>query len=66
MGEMDPRILLAEMLIGLGITTYENIKNYFTQNSTDDAELAALLAEVDARIARRQALPTQPSATTGA
>lgn len=51
----DPRILLAEMLIGLGITTYESIKSYFSQNSDDDAELAALISEVDSRLARRQA-----------
>lgn len=50
---VDPRIVLAEMLIGMGISTYENVKAYFSQNSDDDAELAKLLAEVDARLARR-------------
>ena len=53
MPETDPRILLAEMLIGIGLTTYERVKAYFTQNSDDDADLAALLAELDRRIARR-------------
>jgi hypothetical protein len=53
MPEIDPRILLAEMLIGLGLTTVETVKHYFTQNSDDDAELAKILSEVDARLARR-------------
>lgn len=53
MPEIDPRILLAEMLVGLGIATWESIKGYFTQNTSDDEELAKLLAECDARIARR-------------
>jgi len=49
----DPRIVLAEMLIGLGVTTYEAVKGYFSQNSDDDAELAAILTDVTARLARR-------------
>lgn len=49
----DPRILLAEMLISLGLTTYGAVKNYLSQNSNDDAELASLLTQVDARLAAR-------------
>lgn len=53
----DPRLVVVEVLLSLGLTTVTAIKDYFTQNSTDDAELAALLAEVDTRIARRHPPP---------
>lgn len=57
MGEIDPRILLAEMLIGLGITTYENVHAYFQKDLNDDAVLADLMTQLDARIARRSDPP---------
>jgi hypothetical protein len=48
----DPRVMLALMLIELGVTTVEKVKGYFTQNTDDDALLAKIHAEADARIAR--------------
>lgn len=50
---IDPRIALAAMLVSLGITTVEKIRDLFAKDGHDDATLAALMEEVDARIARR-------------
>lgn len=50
---MDPRLILAEMLVGMGITTYSKVKGYLAQNSDDDAALAADMTELDARLTRR-------------
>jgi hypothetical protein len=49
----DPRVMLALMLIELSVVTVEKVKGYFSQNTDDDALLAQIHAEVDARIARR-------------
>ena len=49
----DPRILFGLMLLDLGIVTAAKIKGYFTQNTDDDALLAQIHAECDARLARR-------------
>lgn len=53
----DPRILMAEMLISLGITGYKEIHDYLSQNGDDDAALAANLSELDARLLRRGITP---------
>lgn len=49
----DPRVLLAITLIGLGVTTVEKLKEIWKNHGADDAELDAILAEVETRIARR-------------
>ena len=49
----DPRVMFGLMLLELGVVTVEKIKGYFTQNTDDDALLAQIHAECDARIARR-------------
>lgn len=53
---MDPRVLLISTLVGLGITTVEKIHELWTRTGTDDATLDAVIAEAQARIARREAL----------
>jgi hypothetical protein len=51
----DPRIAVGLMLLELGVVTAEKIKGFFTQNTDDDALLAQIHAEADARIARLDA-----------
>ena len=46
-------IQLAAMLIGLGIKTAEQIREYFGHKVSDDAALDGIMAECDRRIARR-------------
>lgn len=53
MPDVDPRILLAEMLLSLGLATYHSIRAYFQKDVDDDAVLADLMTQLDARIARR-------------
>lgn len=50
---LQPQIAMAHMLIELGVTTVEMVKGYFRSNVSDEEVLAGILAEVDARIARR-------------
>lgn len=50
---MDPRVELAAFLIQLGVTTVAQVRAVFAQDSDDDAVLAALMADLDRRIARR-------------
>lgn len=49
----DPRIMMAAFAIQLGITTVEKVKEVFAGDGHDDETLAAIMAEVDRRIARR-------------
>jgi hypothetical protein len=54
MGNITPEeINMASMLIQLGVTTFEAIQNLFASKGNDDAVLAAVMAEVTARITRR-------------
>jgi len=53
LASLQPQIATAEMLIHLGITTYEKVKAYFASKVSDDEILAGIMVEVDARIARR-------------
>lgn len=53
MEEMDPRVMLAVTLIGLGITTVEKIRALWQEHGASDADLDAIVAEVDRRLARR-------------
>ena len=57
-GEMDPRVLLALTLISLGMTTVRKLREVWVQHGVSDADLDAILAEVDRRLARRSAPPT--------
>lgn len=50
---LQPQIATAEMLIHLGVTTYEKVRAYFAAKVSDDEILAGIMVEVDARIARR-------------
>ncbi len=58
----------AGMLLELGVTTYEKIRGYFADQGHDAETLAAILQEVDRRIARRMAAhdpdPTGPIDTS--
>ncbi len=49
----DPRIMLAAFVVQLGITTVEKVREVFASDGHDDATLAAIMTEVDRRIARR-------------
>lgn len=53
MGEMDPRVMLAMTLISLGITTVEKLKTVWREHGVSDADLDAIVADVDRRLARR-------------
>lgn len=46
-------IQTASMLIALGLTTVEKIKALFASDGHDEDTLAAIMLEVDTRIARR-------------
>lgn len=50
---LDPRIALAAFLVQLGVVTVQQIRDAFRKDEDDDARLAAIMAQVDARIARR-------------
>jgi hypothetical protein len=54
---MDQKTLaelqMAAFLINLGLVTVDKIKAYFAGAGHDDETLAAILTEVDARIAAR-------------
>ncbi len=54
MGNITPaEIQTAAMLVQLGVTTIEKIATLFKSSVNDDAELAAIMTEVNTRIARR-------------
>ena len=50
---LDPRIEYAAFLIQLGITTVKSVRDLFASEGHDDDTLAAIMSEVNARIARR-------------
>lgn len=50
---LQPQIQMAQMLIGLGVSTVTNIKAFFAAQGHDEDVLAAIDAEVTARLARR-------------
>ena len=49
----DPRVMLAITLIGLGVATVKEIRALWQAHGATDADLDAILAEVDRRLARR-------------
>ncbi len=51
--KLDQEITVALMLIRLGKATYDEIRTYFAGQIDDDAKLAEIMTEVDARLARR-------------
>lgn len=53
MPTMDPRVLLAITLVSMGVTTFEKLKELWKNHAADDADLDAILAEVEVRLARR-------------
>lgn len=53
MGELSQQIQFAAFLIALGKATYEEVRDLFAKQGHDDEKLAAIMAEVDQRIARR-------------
>lgn len=46
-------VQLLEVLISLGLTTVTQAKDLLTSQTSDDTELAAMLADLDRRLARR-------------
>lgn len=53
MEEFNAQIIFAQMLIALGVTTAEAIHDLFKKDGHDDETLAAIMAKVNSRIARR-------------
>ena len=51
--EIQTYAAMAEFLIGLGITTAQRIRQYLSDSGHDEETLAAILAEIDQRLARR-------------
>lgn len=51
--QIDPRLALVAIAVGATTQLAEKLLGVIHQNADDDAELAALVAESDARIARR-------------
>lgn len=49
----DPRVTLALTLIGLGLTTAGKLREIWQNHGASDADLDAILAEVETRLARR-------------
>lgn len=52
-GDVDPRVMLAILGVTLTVDAAKKIISLVKQNSNDDAELAAVIAEAESRIARR-------------
>lgn len=53
MGDLEGYVRLATTLIGIGITTWAELRDLWRRQGTDDEILDAIAAEVDVRIARR-------------
>lgn len=49
----DPRVLLAMTLISLGMATTQKLREIWASHGASEADLDAILAEVDRRLARR-------------
>lgn len=49
----DPRFLLGITLVSMGLATVEKLKEIWKNHGADDADLDAILAEVETRLARR-------------
>jgi len=58
---MDPRVLLAMTLIGLGYATVEKLREIWKNHGATDADLDAILSEVEQRLARRSDAPADPT-----
>lgn len=54
-GGVDPRVTLVVMLAGMTIDVAHKVIALIKQNGDDDADLAAILAEAESRLARRTA-----------
>jgi hypothetical protein len=53
MDELQAQIQTASMLISLGLTTVEKIRELFSSQGKDEETLAGIMLEVDRRLARR-------------
>lgn len=51
--DLNAQIAVASMLIQLGLSTVDKIKGFFQSEGHDDEKLAAIMLEVDQRLARR-------------
>lgn len=50
---MDPRVMLALTFVSLGVATVEKLRDIWKAHGVSDADLDAILSEVETRIARR-------------
>lgn len=48
--EMDPRVMLAVTLIGLGVSTVEKIQELWRREGVDEEILAEIQVQVDKRL----------------
>lgn len=53
MDALNGQIALAAYLLQLGAVTYDAIRGFFSSEGHDDEKLAAIMLEVDQRLARR-------------
>lgn len=53
MDQLQAEIATAAMLINLGVVTVEKVKGFFSSQGHDEEALAAIMLEVDQRLARR-------------
>ena len=53
LGNIQAQIQTGIMLVNLGLTTVEKLKELFTKDGHDDETLAQIMSEVDRRIERR-------------
>jgi hypothetical protein len=51
--QLQNEVNVAIMLLQLGVTTYDKVKEYFASKADDDQVLAGIMLDVDSRIARR-------------
>lgn len=59
-GELDPQVLFALTLVSLGVTTVQKITELWRRAGVDEAILAKIQTEADARLAQWQAMPPAP------
>lgn len=52
---LDPRLVLVTVIAGATLSAVEKIVALLKENGNDDVDLAAIVAEVDVRLARRPA-----------
>jgi len=55
--EMDPRVMLAVTLVGLGVTTVQKVTELWKREGVDDEILAQIQVEVDKRLEMWRDMP---------